>query len=243
MRPQNKILGGLGLALFFTGVLLGMAFFAVLTWASLEASFYFGYNGGAETKLRLACPYIMTPQDSGSVTATVVNKVEKTISPVFQADFSGPMLRSIRTQPSIDPAKTREIQWAISAQDVDYGSLIMVQVYQYSSYKTPTAMATCGTLFLNLPTLTGMEIYILALVLSLLGITAGILLWLINNRPVTGRKREYLGGILFLTAIVLLGILFGSLGQWMLGVFALGLSLLMFVIQLVRPYTPRSPTF
>ena len=238
MKPQNKILGGLGLVLFFIGVLLGMVFFAGLTWASLEASLYFGFNGGAETKLHLVCPYIMTPQDSGSVRAIITNKVEKPISPVIQADFSGPMLRTIRTQPSIDPGTTQEIKWAISSRDVDYGALIMAQVYQYSSYSTPTAMATCGTLFFNLPVLTGLEIYILALVLSLLVIASGIGLWIINNRPVTGRSLEYLWGLAFLAAIVLLGILFGSLGQWMLGIFALVLSLLMVFIQIVRRLMP-----
>jgi hypothetical protein len=234
MKPQNKILGGLGLVLFFAGVLFGMVFFTSLTWANLEASFYFGFNGGADTKLRLTCPHIMTPQDNGSVTATITNKVEKIIKPILQADFSGPMLRSIRTQPSIDPGKTQEIKWAISAQDVDYGHLIMVQVYQYSSYKTSTATATCGTLFLNLPALTGMEIYILALVLSLLGIAIGFALWLISNRPITGRSLQHLWGMILLAVVVLLGILFGSLGLWIFGTFALALSLLMLISLVSR---------
>jgi hypothetical protein len=238
MKPQNKILNALGLVLFFTGILLGVAFFGSLTWANLEARFYFGFNGGAETTLRLTCPHIMTTHDTGSVTAVVANKVEKTINPIFQADISGPLLRSVRTQPSIEPGKTQQVKWEISAKDVDYGHLIMAQVYQYASFKTPTATATCGTLFLNLPGLTGMQVYILILVVSLLGIAIGIALWLIGNRTLKGRFVERLWEMVLLTVVVLVGILFGSLGLWIFGTLALVLSLLMFVVLIGRRFMP-----
>ena len=213
-----------------------MFFFTSLSWANLEASFYFGFNGGAETKLRLICPHIMTSQDNGSVTAIVTNKVEKTISPIFQADISGPVLRTIRTQPSIEPGKTQQIKWEIGVDDVDYSHLIMAQVYQFSSYKTSTATATCGTLFLNLPGLTGLQVYILALVLSLLGIAVGFVLWLFSNRPFQGRSLQQLWGMIFFASIVLMGILFGSLGQWILGLFALVISVLLFVALIGRQF-------
>jgi hypothetical protein len=238
MRPQNKILNALGSVLFFTSVLLGMAFFGSLTWANLEASFYFGFNGGAATTLRLTCPHIMTTHDTGWVTAIVANKVEKTISPIFQADISGPLLQSIRTQPSIEPGKIQQVKWEISAEDVDYGHLIMAQVYQFASFKTPTATATCGTLFLDIPGLTGLQVYILALVVSLLGIAIGIGLWLIGDQTLKGRLVERLGGMVFLTVVVLLGILFGSLRLWIFGTLALALSLLMFVVLIGRRFMP-----
>lgn len=238
MKPQNKILNALGLTLFFIGILLGMAFFGSLTWANMEANFYFGFNGGAATTLRLTCPHIMTTHETGSVTAIIANKVEKTISPIFQADISGPLLRSVRTQPSIEPGKTQQVKWEISAEDVDYGHLIMAQVYQYGSFKTPTATATCGTLFLNLPGLTGLQVYLLSLVISLLGIAIGIALWLIGNWTLKGRSVERLWGMGFLTVVVLLGILFGSLGLWIFGTLALLLSLLTFVVMIGHRFMP-----
>jgi hypothetical protein len=238
MEPKKRLNNRLGTALFFASALFGMLFFAALTWPSLEANFYFGFNGGAETKLNLICPHILTPQDSGAITAIVANKVDKTISPVFQANFSGPMLRSLRTQPSIEPGKTEAIKWPVTTTDVDFGHLIMAQVYQFSSYHTPTATATCGSLYLYLPLLTGLQVYILALVLSLLGIAIGIVLWVTDNRPLTGRSLESFWGMTLLGGIVLLGIVFGSLGQWLLGTLTLALSLLMFFIQVTRKLNP-----
>jgi hypothetical protein len=234
MKPQNKILNALGFILFFAGVLLGMVFSAGLIWANLEANFYFGFNGGADTKLRLACPHIMTPQDSDSVIAIISNKVDKTIEPILQADFSGPMLRSVRTKASIDPGKTEQIRWAISAEDLDYGHLIMAQVYQYSSYKTSTATATCGTLFLTIPALTGMQVYILVLGFSLFGIATGVALWLMGNWKRKERSAEHFWGMIFLTVVVFAGILVGSMGLWVLGIFALALSLLIVISQVSR---------
>jgi hypothetical protein len=238
MKPQNKILNTLGFILFFAGVLSSMVFSVGLIWANLEANFYFGFNGGAEAKLRLSCPHIMTPQDSSSVTATISNKVDKTIEPILQADFSGPMLRSLRTKASIGPGKTQQIRWAISAEDVDFGHLIMAQVYQYSSYKTSTATATCGTLYLTIPALTGVQVYILVLVVSLLGIATGIALWLMGNWKPKERSAERLWGMTFLTVVTLVGILFGSMGLWLLGIFAVALSLLMVISQVGRWLMP-----
>lgn len=82
----------------------------------------------------------MAPRDSSLVTTTVKNKVDRTISLIFQAEISGPLLRIIRTRPSIEPGKTQQIKWAISTEDVDYGHLIIAQVYQFAFYKTPTAV-------------------------------------------------------------------------------------------------------
>jgi hypothetical protein len=200
-------------------------------------NFYFGYNGGAETTLKLTCPFIMTPRESGSAVAAVTNKVERTISPIFQADISGELIRTIRTQPSVQPGETAKLTWDLSAADVVYGHLILVQVYQKPSFKTPTAADTCGTLFLDLPGLTGMQVYLLALAASLLCMAVGLALWLVGRRSLPQRTSAEQWGMVALSAFVLLGILFGSLELWILGVLALVLTLLMLVVMFGRRLT------
>ena len=238
MKSQNKILSAVGWVLFFAGILLGIIFFSGLTWANLEANFYFGYNGGADSKLRLSCPHILTPQDSGSVTATVANRTDKVIQPALEAQLSGPILQTTRNVPSIEPGQTQLVTWPVTSDNVAYGHLVMAQVYQFASYKTGTAMADCGALFLYVPRLTGMEIYILVLVVSLVMAAAGFVLWLIGNRALLEKSLERMWGMLILAAVVLLGILFGSLGQWIFGMFAFFLSILLFVIQVTRRLMP-----
>jgi len=238
MKSQNKILSAVGWVLFFAGILLGIILFAGLTWANLEANFYFGYNGGADTKLRITCPHILTPRDSGIVTATVTNRTDKVIKPALEAQLSGPILQTARTVPSIEPGQTRLVTWPVTPDNVAFGHLVMAQVYQFASYKTGTAMADCGALFLYTPRLTGMEIYIFVLVVSLVMAATGFVLWLLGNRSLPEKSIERMWGMVLLAAVVLLGILFGSLGQWILGMFAFFLSVLVFVIQVTRRLMP-----
>ncbi len=234
MKSKNNFLVRLGSVLFFVGALLGILFFAGLTWPHLEANFYFGYSGGADTKLRLSCPHILTPQDVGAIRATITNKVDKPINPIIQTEISGPIMQNLRSQPSIAPGQTLDLKWDVSADDVAYGHLIMVEVYQFASYKTPTATGSCGTLYLFMPTLTGEEIYLLTLAISLIGIVSGLILWRFGSGTLTGIEQERLSGMVVLAGVIVLGILLGTLGQWLLGVLALALAVLMFVIQFSR---------
>jgi hypothetical protein len=239
MKTKNKFLMGLALVVFFAGSVIGILFFAGLVWPSLEANFYFGYNGGADTKLRLACPRILTPQDtSAAVTATVSNKTDRAISPHFQAQISGPIMQTIRSEPNIEPGQTVDIRWPIGADDVSYGHLVLAQVYQFSSYKTGTATATCGSLFLFLPGVRGNQIYSSLFIISMAAICVGVLLWRLASGDMTGLEQEHFSGMLLLGVVVLAGILLGTLGQWILGTFALVLALLLFFIQVSRRLMP-----
>jgi hypothetical protein len=234
MKSNNKSLNTVASFLFFIGVLLGMVLFAGLTWANLEANFYFGYNGGAQTKLRLTCPRILTARETGIVTARVTNRSDQTINPGVDVQISSPILTMIRTTPAIEPGKTVRMDWMVNAEDVEYGHLIMVQVYQNEYATLPSAMATCGTLFLNIPGLTGGQIYFSILALSLFSMSAGLGLWLLTARPLLGKTIEQLRGMVLLGAVTLLGILFGSLGSWGLGVLCLAITLLLFLILVGR---------
>lgn len=238
MNKKNRFFMGLSLVLFFAGALVGILFFAGLIWPSLEANFYFGFNGGADSKLRLACPRILTPQDSAAVTAIITNKTDRTISPRFDTQISGPVMQVLKSQHSIEPGKTAELRWPVNVDDVSYGHLVMAQVYQHSSYKTGTAMATCGSLFLFLPTVHGNQIYTFLFIFSMVGVGLGILLWRLGSGDMTGQEQERFSAMLLLGVVILVGILMGTLGQWILGTFALVLALLMFIIQIARRLMP-----
>jgi len=234
MEVRSRTRRILGLIILFAGILFGMILAGGLTWANLEANFYFGYNGGAETSLRLTCPLIMTTHETGLAVATVSNKVERTISPIFQADISGLLVRTSRTQPSIEPGETAKLTWDLSPADVVYGHLILVQVYQKPSFKTPTATDTCGTLFLDLPGLSGRQVYMLVLAASLVCMFSGFALWIGPRRWLQRRETVERWGMLALCLFILIAILFGSLEVWILGVIFLMMTLLLLVVMLGR---------
>ncbi|HTX91921.1 MAG TPA: hypothetical protein VMC09_11975 [Anaerolineales bacterium] len=234
MKPRNKFLMTLGSVLFYAGVILGMLLFAGLSWAGLESSFYFGYNGGAQTTLHLTCPRILTTHETGNVVATITNRTKSTVSPLYETQISGLLIRNLRTQQPIAPGQTVRLSWEVSGADVDYGSLVMAEVYQNPAYQIPTGMATCGTLYLNWPGLSGEGIFLAALAGSLLGLVAGFLLWFLSARPLVERSIEQFRGMTFVGVVVLFGLAFASFGHWGLGIFALVLCLLTLLVLLGR---------
>jgi hypothetical protein len=238
MRPKNKFLTAVGPVLFFIGALIGIIFFAGLIWPSLEANFYFGYNGGADTKLRVSCPRIITPADSAVVTATVTNKVDRPISPYYQTLISGPAIQTIQSKPVIEPGQTVDLKWDINEEDVAYGHLIMAQIYQHSTYKTLTAMGDCGSLYLFISGMTGNQVYTISFAATIILIITGIGLWRFGSGTLTGLGQERFSGMALLGGIILVGILLGTMGQWILGILALVLAILMFSIQIGHRLNP-----
>jgi hypothetical protein len=238
MESKKKTLSVFGLALFFIGAFIGIIFVAALIWPTLEADFYFGYRAGADTKMKLSCPRIITPQDHAAITATIANKVDKPISPRVEANLSGPVTQTFRSTPTIDPGKRLVLRWPVGAEQVDFGHLILAQVYQFSSYATGTAMGQCGSLFLFIPVLTGTAVYILSFVLSMALLLGGLFLWRFGRRGMGGTRQERYTGMLLLVVLMLAGIIVGTLAQWIVGVFIMVGLLLMFWILIVRSLNP-----
>ena len=238
MKPRNEFLIGLGWTLFLIGSLLGILYFAGLVWPSLEAHFYFGYTGGAETTLKLSCPRLITPQDQAVVTASIPNKTDKAIAPDLETQISGPIPQDLHGQATIESGQTARITWAVNADDLAFGHLILAQVYQFATYKTPSAMANCGSLFLSVPGLTGLQVYILAFVVSMGLLIAGLVLWRVGSGELTGLGQERFSGMLVLGGIILVGIFLGTIAQWILGTFALVLATLLWFIQIGRRLSP-----
>jgi hypothetical protein len=238
MKPKNRFLILFGWTLFFASAVVGMILFTGLTWANLEANFFFGYNGGAETHLHLKCPTILTLSDSGAITATITSKVDQVIHPNMFVQISGNPITVAHESPKINPGDTVLLQWPVGPDEVSFHHLIMAQVYQYSSYKTPTATDNCGTVFLYVTGLTGKQVYWIFLITSLAGMALGLALWLIGNGVLSELATERMWGMIFLAAVVIIGIFFGTIGQWIPGLLAVALAVLMFFVQVSRRLLP-----
>ncbi len=238
MKSKNKALIGVGWILFIIGTIIGIIFIAGLLWPSVESSFYFGYRGGADTKLRLYCPRIITPQDKAAITAAITNRVDKPISPRVEANLTAPILQTLESQPTINPGETLQLKWPVNSGNLEFGHLIMIQVFQFSSYGTGTAMGQCGSLFLFIPILTGTQFYALLLIVSMALMIVGIVLWALGKRNSTGLNRERLAGLVLLGVLVLVAIILATLAQWVLGVFVFIITVVMFIVQLSTQLNP-----
>jgi hypothetical protein len=234
MRPSTTFLRTLGLILFFAGILLGLCLAGGLTWANLEADFYFGFGVKGDTTLDLACPLIMTPAETGRATITIPNPSDRLVEPLVQVDISGPIGRRVREHVSIDAGTSQTASWEVGNQDVAFGHLILVKVYEFAALSLPSADDTCGILVVNLLGLSGEGIFLLTLAVSVALAALGLLLWAASYRARKVPVPSETGGMLLLAGIVGVGILVGSLGWWLPGLLAVAASVLLTAILIAR---------
>jgi hypothetical protein len=206
-----------------------MLFFALLSWPGLEAYDYFGYQPAEKALTSLKCPFVLTTHESGQVSASYSNPSRLTLAPQFRVEISAPDLstRTVYSDPSIAPGKTEKLHWAISSKDVVYGRLILAEVYESPVYDTPDRVGECGTLWVDAPQLTGMQIFAGGLATGLLLIGLGWGLWMASSRPKRRGESDATRAMLALTAVVLLGMIAGMLGWWLIGVACLVISILL----------------
>jgi hypothetical protein len=235
MNLRKRLLRTIGGIFFYAGIILGILLFGSSVWADLESNYYFGHEVKGQQTANLTCSPILTVADSKSITVLIHNTSDKLVTPSIQADISNNLaIRSERTNTSVSAHQTVPVTWQLKNDDVVFGHLILVHIFQYPVYTLPSADAYCGIIFLNLATVTGMELYILVLLGTLLGIISGLMLWVWNSRPIEGQIRQQLGGMILLTILVVIGLLFSWIGWWGPGVIILVLSFLMVFVLLLH---------
>ena len=230
VNHPSKLTRSLGIAFFSFGILAGTLFFALLSWARLEAFFYFDYVQAEKTLTTLNCPFVLTTGEQGQVSVTYTNPANRTVSPQIMTEISSPgLFRTINTTPTFAAGETKRLQWTVTSQDVVFGYLTLAEVYVSPVYGATDQDATCGILWVDLPELTGSEIFAGVLAASLLCVTLGWGLWTSGRGPLQGGGREVTRAMLALTSVVLLGMIAGVFGSWLLGVICLGFTVLLVV--------------
>ena len=223
----------LGLYIFFAGVLLGMTFAALLTWADLEASLFDRPTDSKASRLEgLRCPILLNQQETGTVTATFSNPTEYAARRTVDTNISHGfviLMREERTRIDLEPGEKRTLQWPISPEDAAWGRFILVHVETLRSGSLPSRSSSCGVLVANLPFGTGIQITIFVVVASLLLMVIGTILW--RRGTETQRKGlrmvDYLA--LALGPFTLLALIMGLLGTWLISLIVLVLSILTMV--------------
>ncbi len=238
----SKLSRSLGIVFFSCGILANILFFALLSWPGLEAYDYFGYQPAGAALTSLKCPFVLTTHESGQVTASYSNPSRLTLEPQFRVEISSPDLsnRTINTALSVSPGETKEVHWAITSNDVVFGRLILVEAYQSPVYDTSDREGRCGTLWLDVPQLTGMQIFVGVLATGLLLTGLGWGLWIASNRPKREGEPNVSGAMLALTAVVLLGMIAGIMGWWLIGVVCLVISFLLILSVLGHLIAPHA---
>jgi hypothetical protein len=225
-----------GVVLFSAGILLAFTLTAALTWASLEADFY-GFDRYTNARFDgLSCPLLMTPFEKGSVIMYVNNPSTTEINPIIRIDISTTaVVTSESTQLVIQPGETRRFEQPVSAHNIDLDYFIFAKAFRYPSYPLDSVEATCGILMLNVPFLTGGQIFAAWLALSLLFTCLGLWIWLARaSYQISSAASNALRA---LAVITMCGLFVSIKGIWVLGVISLALTILL-VVAFLRFLNP-----
>ncbi len=214
----------LGILFFSVGILICTALTTAITWVFLESDFY-GFPRLAVDRFDgISCPYFMTRRETSTILVSVSNPTEKVIEPVLRVDISTPgVADSSQVQMKIQPGQTQKFERPVGAENIDLGFFIFAKTYRYPTYPLPGAEANCGILILDVPFLTGMQIFIIGLILGLTFTSLGLALWSSNleNAP------KAINAAKALTIIALIGLLVSLQGIWIAGLFLIALTILM----------------
>lgn len=176
MKFSPTLKSWLGGLLILAGVLLALALSASITWGESEAGLYTSFNG--DRNLKLKCPRMLAPSETGTITAVIKNLVDEEITPTVSAQIShaGTPRRTnqIVTLKS-DDSKT--LAWSIDSSDVIYRHLILVNILQSRYRDNPSMLGSCGILLFSLFGLSGLASYSLLMILSLAAMLLGAILW------------------------------------------------------------------
>lgn len=225
LRLKNNLF----LSIFILGVLSGLTLTVLSTWADLESAYYgFARRAGAGLK-GLSCPVIMTRNETDTITLKVTNPEERKLSPAIRTEISSPAIAFLYSEyVELQPGESAVREWEIGPDNVDLKRFIFAKVLVYASYPIPDREGTCGVYIVDLP---GRGIYFtwILVIVSLLGMGIGLYgLNQINDQE--GSGADLARQLLFLAAVVILGLLTVYMGWWLQGVLVIVIALLFSVI-------------
>lgn len=217
-NSSSGTLRRVGLVLFVIGALIGLAIGVSSFMADMEAVYY-GFDELSQGRFStLRCPTLLTFNETGNLQATVSNPLDRPIEPVVRADISSPTLpESTRTQIRLQPGQSQSLNWTVDRTNVDLRNFIFAKVYIYPVYPLALREATCGILVLNLPYLSSSQWLILGIIASIVGLVAGLVLWIRGNQPLSGRTQERSYAMITLAILIGVAMLCGLMGWWLLG--------------------------
>jgi len=222
---QPAILFSVLLAL--AGISLGMLLAVLAVWADYESTSY-GFMKRATTPLQgLACPIFIGRNERRTVSITISNPTERTLSPSVSTDISTPL----EPVSEIDffrlaPGEQATAQRTVGPENIDLGFFIFVKALVFAAYPMPDRENTCGIFVLPIAQGSSL-VLILGSALSLLFMSSGVYL-LYKNEAITGRSRS-IPSIAMLTVLLMM---FSFIGWWPQAILLLVLLILILVITL-----------
>ena len=203
-----------------------MIFISLTVWSDLEGNAFWGISEAAtfdrqaqvDAQLKgLTCPQLMTMEETGTVTARLVNPLDQAVDVILQTDFSipGPVIEPMRElqEFQLEPLEKRNLSWTVGMENLKYERLILVRTYLIeNTMKIPAQTAHCGILVVETDELSSSQIILISVAISVSAMILGIGLWVVGKFPLKNRLSTY--SMLALAGATLAGIVASLIGFW-----------------------------
>ena len=216
---------------YVVGVVLGLYLVVISTWADFEAAFY-GFSRLAEAGLRgFSCPVLIARDETSSISLRVSNTTDSMISPVIKTEISTSLVvQEFQEGLELAPGESKKLTWTVGPENIDLGNFIFAKALVFSAYPLPNREATCGVYVINLPG-SGRVILSVLVVLSLMGMGWG-LYGLNKTVRLNAWLENHIRAMLFLTLVIVVGMVVSFWGGWVPSILLLAVSLLLIIILL-----------
>ena len=212
MKFRLLLFSWLGALLFLAGVFVGLTLSGAVAWGESEARIYSSFNG--DSNLAIKCPMIISPAETGTISAEIVNLTGEDIKPVVTVEIThGKVPREIKQTFPLKSLKSESVQWIVDSSDVIFERVILVNALQSRYSHNPSRSGSCGILVFNLFGLTGVQTFGLLLGFSLILMLAGGGLWLHVRRPLDRFSGSLVQINTVLLAVTILALL-STLARW-----------------------------
>ena len=221
----NQSISIFGVLLHVLAVITGLFLIAISTWGDMEADSY-GFPRRASARLSgLNCPILLTRNETGTISLKVSNPTDQLLHPSARTEISADFEPQVFVE-SIDlaPGETKTLEWSVAPENVVLGNFILANVQVYASYPIPNREKTCGILIMDLPGTGNMIVTALA-VFTAIGLGLG-LYSMSKSGLLKVRGSNIWIAILFLSVLIVGGLIFSFMGSWIPAIGILVLAVL-----------------
>jgi hypothetical protein len=208
-----------GITFFFLGLLLGLIFHAMTSWADFEA-FLFDTSLSADRRLNtLRCPSMISPSETGVVSARFKNSLDRPARLSIRMHSTKGMVTLLEEKidrVEFQPGESKQLQWEILPENAAYARVVLVRVYQFRLYPLYSYTGTCGVLVINFLGLPGAVTTAVWVIFALVMMASGAYLWASTIDSSVGRGKDDRYAVVALGLLVSAGMAASLLGQWII---------------------------
>ena len=227
----NQTTSIFGVLFFILAVITGLFLIVISTWGDMEADSY-GFPRRASSSLSgLDCPILLTRNETGVISLRISNPTDTLLHPSARTEISAAFEPEVFVE-SIDlaPGESQTLEWSLKPENIVLGNFILANVQVYATYPIPNREKTCGILIMDMPG-SGRGIVNVLAAFTVIGLGWGLYsmsksAFLKNRAPLTWNA------ILFLSALILIGLILSFMGSWVPSIGVLVLSVLISILLL-----------